>query len=264
MYNHFTGMSDLFSAIRRTILGRSLRIVLGALLGPSVLAGTVHAQQEEPPPAHLVIYHVHPGDSLYQIADRYDIGLRAILRHNTITNPNILTAGQALRLPIPEPVLVVDGLRTGGTIASPLAIGGYNAAGATGPAGRQAQGHPLVVVRIYDESWQLLGGALADIVPATATWQVEVPFWLPEPGWGYVEIGTVDLANGRERNTITYYVFLAGDEHPPDRFYRVKVGDNLTAIARQFGASVDGIRILNRISDSNRIRSDTLLIIPDF
>lgn len=52
-----------------------------------------------PPPANYVTYIVMPGDQLRYIAARYNTTWQAIATLNNLYNPNLIYAGQVLRIP---------------------------------------------------------------------------------------------------------------------------------------------------------------------
>lgn len=54
--------------------------------------------------APFVTYHVRKGDTLTRLADHYRVSTSSIMRLNHITNPDLLTEGQTLRIP-PAPPL---------------------------------------------------------------------------------------------------------------------------------------------------------------
>jgi LysM repeat protein len=56
---------------------------------------------EAPVRTQAEVYVVQPGDSLGQIAGRYNVSPNAILAANTIVNPNILPVGMVLVIPAP-------------------------------------------------------------------------------------------------------------------------------------------------------------------
>ena len=45
-------------------------------------------------------YEVQPGDTLYKIADYFDVSIQDILSANPLINPNNLYVGQIIRIPI--------------------------------------------------------------------------------------------------------------------------------------------------------------------
>lgn len=52
------------------------------------------------------IYTVQPGDSLWTIAKKYQVGLSEIIGANDqITNPNLIYPGQRIAVPLPDPAL---------------------------------------------------------------------------------------------------------------------------------------------------------------
>jgi LysM repeat protein len=52
---------------------------------------------------------VQPGENLFRIAQRYGVSLDALVRENSITNPQLIWAGQVLKIPgrVTQPVLEV-------------------------------------------------------------------------------------------------------------------------------------------------------------
>ncbi|MEC0231834.1 3D domain-containing protein [Paenibacillus alba] len=62
-------------------------------------------QIEEPAPAHvpsLRQYQVNRGDTLYKIARDFDVDVNMLIASNDIQNPNRLTVGQNITIPISE------------------------------------------------------------------------------------------------------------------------------------------------------------------
>ncbi|MGI6574618.1 MAG: LysM peptidoglycan-binding domain-containing protein [bacterium] len=75
-----------------------------------------------PRPCSGFLYTIQPGDSLYFIAQRFGISLRALMRANPqIINPHIIYPGQVICIPVPSPPTVCRGflyeVETGDTIA---------------------------------------------------------------------------------------------------------------------------------------------------
>jgi nucleoid-associated protein YgaU len=61
------------------------------------------------------LYVVQPGDTLFQIAQRFSITVEAIVERNGLASPDDIEAGQSLE--IPEGLLVIDdGLVTGTSV----------------------------------------------------------------------------------------------------------------------------------------------------
>jgi LysM repeat protein len=86
-----------------------------AIVAPPTLTPTSPTTSTSPPPTATATptaspepvggatYVVQSGDNLYRIALRYGITVDAILRINDLANPNLLHAGQVIRLPGGEP-----------------------------------------------------------------------------------------------------------------------------------------------------------------
>ncbi|MFW6016898.1 MAG: LysM peptidoglycan-binding domain-containing protein [bacterium] len=51
------------------------------------------------PPANAIRYYVRPGDSLYQIAQRYNTEVSTLVRLNNIADPDIIFPGRILIIP---------------------------------------------------------------------------------------------------------------------------------------------------------------------
>ncbi len=47
----------------------------------------------------IVSYVVRPGDTLSEIAERHNVRLSTLLKHNHLDNPNVLRSGQLLKIP---------------------------------------------------------------------------------------------------------------------------------------------------------------------
>src|SRR5258708_5888540 len=73
---------------------------LAAALSPTVRAPAV-SQTPAPTPT---VYVVQPGDTLGTIAQRFGVTVDVIMAANGITNPNLLSAGQSLVIPVPGSV----------------------------------------------------------------------------------------------------------------------------------------------------------------
>ena len=50
----------------------------------------------------LQIYVVHPGDTLYRIARRFEVPMEELVYVNQLQAPGVLSVGQALLLPDPR------------------------------------------------------------------------------------------------------------------------------------------------------------------
>jgi LysM repeat protein len=50
----------------------------------------------------IAVWTVQPGDTLWEIGQRFGLSADQIARHNSIRNPNRIFAGQRLRIPNPN------------------------------------------------------------------------------------------------------------------------------------------------------------------
>ncbi|SDK08189.1 LysM peptidoglycan-binding domain-containing protein [Natronincola ferrireducens] len=68
---------------------------------PNYMSPMMNPQVPEPPPCpDGTIYTIRPGDTMFRIANRYDISLTQLIAANPqITNPNIIFVGQRICIP---------------------------------------------------------------------------------------------------------------------------------------------------------------------
>jgi LysM repeat protein len=71
----------------------------GELVAPTTVATTVVTTTTIP--YETVFYTVQSGDSLFRIAETYQVNMEELMRLNGITNPDKVYAGQVLELPAP-------------------------------------------------------------------------------------------------------------------------------------------------------------------
>jgi spore germination protein len=50
----------------------------------------------------IAVWTVQPGDTLWEIGQRFGLSADQIARHNSIDDPNLIFAGQQLRIPNPS------------------------------------------------------------------------------------------------------------------------------------------------------------------
>ncbi|MBN1484001.1 MAG: LysM peptidoglycan-binding domain-containing protein [Chloroflexia bacterium] len=62
--------------------------------------GTPHASPSRTPTPEVIRYIVQQGDTLYDIALRYGVDMDEIIAVNNLSDPNALTVGQELLIPI--------------------------------------------------------------------------------------------------------------------------------------------------------------------
>lgn len=200
----------------------SVLTVVGVLLALLVITIPAAAQQS---------YVVQPGDTLYSIAQKYDITTTALAAYNNITNPNLLYAGTTILIP---PASGTPGGSTGGTGNPPSSttIRYIVKAGDTLSA---------IAVR-YNTTVQAIrnaNGLTSNVIyPNQGLWitpGVYVPPVVSPP---------------------------APPTAPSGQYYWVQQGDNLFAIGLRFGVNIYRIAEANGILNLNRIYAGVPLLIP--
>ncbi|MGD9694525.1 MAG: LysM peptidoglycan-binding domain-containing protein [Thermoleophilia bacterium] len=200
----------------RLTLAPRVALVLAALAAAAALAcGTARA-------ASITIA---PGDTLSAIAARAGVSPATLASANGITDPHMIIAGTALRLPAPgtgssAPAGGSGGsyrVRSGDTLSAIAARSGVSAAALASANGLKnpnqvIAGHVLVIPA---------GGASA-------------------PAAGTSSASTGSSAGG----------------------YRVQPGDSLASIASRYGTTPAALAALNGLSNPNRIVAGTTLSIP--
>lgn len=65
-----------------------------------------------------LLYTVEPGDTLYDIAQKYNTTISNILKFNWINNPDIIYVGQSLVIPASPPEALIYTVEEGDTLYS--------------------------------------------------------------------------------------------------------------------------------------------------
>jgi LysM repeat protein len=69
---------------------------------PSPTAAPTPTPEPTPTPAPTpIVYVVKAGDQLARIAERYGVTVAAIVKANSLKDPNLITVGQKLIIPLP-------------------------------------------------------------------------------------------------------------------------------------------------------------------
>ncbi len=174
-----------------------------------------------PPPLVTVTYIVQPGDTLYSIARAYDTTVEAIMVANNLTT-TALSIGQTLKIPTPEPPITepieptppppdVYTVRAGDTLFS------------------IARQFGTTVQQLMD----LNNLTTTEIFPGQV---LQIPPFLPPPQ-------------------------IIEPEPPTVITHVVKSGDNLYALARQYGTTVEAIMTRNNLT-TTLLSIDQVLEIP--
>ncbi len=203
------------------------------VVSPSI---DVAQSQEEP------FYHtVETGDRLGSIASKYNVTVDVIIRANPQMNPNLIIAGEQLRIP---------GAGTNNTV--------LESAGPDRPDG--------VTVPYVIESGDTLGGiantwtvsleALIEANPEVDPANLQVNQLLTIPPWG-TGIAAADL---RPRVTPVASTRQPGD---PPLEHEIVAGDFIAAIAELYNVSIQQIVEANGLADGgNSIQVGQVLLIP--
>ena len=174
------------------------------------------------PAAALANVVVKPGETLSEIAERHGVSLTRLMQINGISNPNLVVAGQSLRLP--------------GSSA-----GANNAGGS--PRGGSVTVQP--------------GDTLSDIADrqGISLNQLMQANGITNPNM--VVAGQKLVLPGSRRATAA-----AAPRELPTAPYTVKSGETISEIADRFGTSTERLIQLNGISNPNLVVAGTRLAIP--
>ncbi|MCA9912291.1 MAG: LysM peptidoglycan-binding domain-containing protein [Anaerolineae bacterium] len=168
---------------------------------------------------------VQPGESLTDIAIRYNTTVEALTTTNIITTPNNLVPGQVLTLPAMGGALpfatthVVDTGETLRTIAAQ-----------------------------FGTTWEILA-AYNNLANPN---YIQAGMVISIPPAGYVPPTTPPATGGP----------VVVQPTPVNITYVVQAGDTLSEIAAYFGVTVEGIRAYNAITNNRLIYPGDVLIIP--
>ncbi len=146
------------------------RLASCILLALLVLTSAASAQENTPTPEPTYLnYTVVQGDTLGSIAARYGTTTIAILRANSIVNPNLIFAGTVLRIPVNQPSPSVTATETP-IVVRPVSTAEVTEA-ATEPPGQSAIGLEI--------GGEVFGFDHADVMQsARMTWAKVQVYWV--------------------------------------------------------------------------------------
>lgn len=185
-------------------------------------------------------YVVQPGDSLFSIAVRFNVGISDLATMNHIYDINTIYAGEVLLLPNPLP----PGYYTANPIYSPPTVPGY-----TPPPTyttyfsyivRSGDFLGAIATRFGTTPQAILAANAATIVDPSVLYVGQV-LLIPRSG---------------------AIVILPPAPSYHGNFYIVQPGDTLFSIAARFNRDVYDIARVNGILNLNRIFAGTSLLIP--
>jgi len=222
----------------------------------------------------VAFYTVKAGDTLYSIAQRFNVTVSALRRANNLTT-DILSVGQQLKIPTLVP-------------APPVGVTTYTVkAGDNLYSLAQQFGITVNEIKVANNlTTNLLSIGQKLIIPTTPTVPAE-PITPPtgqiytvkagDSLWTIANRFGVTVSAIRAINNLTTDLLSIGQQlliptttiipevpvtPPTDEItYIVKSGDNLYSIARQFGLTVDAIKIANNLT-TNLLSIGQKLIIP--
>lgn len=227
-----------------------------------------------PGPITGVLYHVHPGDTLFRIALGHRVTVRDIVQANRLRDPSLIFVGQPLSIPSRHPGVILTSPADGQSVGNPVTV-----------QGRSDTFEALVVIDVLDQRFRrvghatAMGGTLGTYAPFTAT----VPYTVSATQWGYVEAYWPSPADGSKLDAVTARVRLspaasatlapvsdrsAGVSKlvtrpmPAARYHTVRREETLYSIAARYGITVRRLAAANGIRNANRIYVGQRLLIP--
>lgn len=184
-----------------------------------------------PPTPSIVTHVVQAGETLLDIAIRYGVAQDAILALNDLASPDLIYAGQTLRIPVPP--------TPGPTAPAPEP-------GTPAPS-------PTAVVHIVQPGDTLLGLSYqyrADLREIRRVNNLQ---------WDAIYVG--------QRLVIPNPGVVPGSEPTPTpaqgRQHVVRAGETLSGIAWQYGVTVEAILAANGLQSPDLIYVGQVLIIPE-
>jgi LysM repeat protein len=174
-------------------------------------------------------YTVQRGDSLGTIAEKFGVTTKAILAVNpTITNPDVLTVGQDIKLP------------AGPSVSAPAASG-ETASGSSSSAGQTYVVQRGDILSAIAKRYGVTLAALQKANNITNPDKIVVGQKLVIPAGG---AAAPAASSGQARN------------------YTVQRGDTMSSIAVKFGVTVKALQAANNITNPDKITVGQVLKIP--
>lgn len=217
--------------------------------------------------AHQVVgYHtVEPGESLWQIAQQYHVGLRELKSTNALPQETAIRVGQILKVPDSPSGSTVEAA----TPTSQL-IAGITAAEATGadasalnlrPAAIQRSDSQLSSYRLNDE---LNDEAVANraVEPTVSDINAETVASNQPPSPAAISVEIADASIKKSAATESTPVITAMATPSAFQQYRVQSGDTLSAIASSLGTTPQKLIQANALANPNVILAGDTIRVP--
>ena len=217
----------------------------------------IPSQEEQPTPGEYTVYIVKSGDSLYSIANRYDITVNDLIEYNNLSSTN-LSIGQQLLIP----AITVDDsqydtyiVKSGDTL--------YQIASRYNVSVNE-------LMDINNLSSNVLSIGQKILVPKTTIEQPvgnEITYTV-QSGDSLYQIASrygISVNELKNYNNLTSNLLSIGQQlkiptASEGVTYVVKSGDNLYSIASRYNTTVDEIKMKNNLS-SNLLNIGQILII---
>lgn len=213
---------------------------------------------------NLRVYTIEAGDTLYRIAQRYEISVASLLQVNPGLNPNSLQIGQKICLPIPKcPMGKLTTVRVGDTIY------------------KIAQRYGITVDQILqvnpglDPDMLFVGQKIClpeELLPVCAglqTYEIKAGDSIYRIARRYgLSVDAILKANDPELDPdklfIGQIICLPGELEfcPEGQRYVIKAGDNFNKLAQKFKVSVDEIINANAGINPNTLQIGQEICIP--
>ncbi|MBQ1658574.1 MAG: LysM peptidoglycan-binding domain-containing protein [Clostridia bacterium] len=172
-----------------------------------------------------LIYTVRKGDTLFQIAKNFGTTVNMIARYNGIPDPDVISEGQLLRIPVSD---------------IPKCMDKYN---------RQATTD--YIVKAGDSLFTIAQKYNASIESISELNNLESPDMIKEGQVLKIPLSCVSLKPADEMP----------DNNDGRLEYTVKSGDTLWQIAKKYGVSVAYLINLNRLTEPDCIYPDQIIVI---
>ena len=205
--------------------------------------------ESKPVTGDYSVYIVQKGDSLYNIAKKYNLSVDELIKYNNLSSTN-LEVGQQLLIPTSESKINTYTVKSGDSlysIAKKYGISVDELKKANGlTTNNLSLGQKLVIPEVKGEIGYVVkaGDSLYSIAKKYG-----------------ISVDELKKTNGLTTNTLTVGQELVIPETSKSRTYTVKSGDSLYSIADKFGVSVSNLKKVNNLT-SNLLSIGQILVIP--
>ena len=213
----------------------------------------------------VVGYHtVKPGESLWQIAQEYHVGLRELKSTNALPQETAIRVGQILKVPGSTP-----GRTEEAATATSQLIAGITADEVTDasplnlrPAAIQRSDGQLSSYKLNDELNDEAVVASQAVEPTANAISAETVASNQPPSPAAVSIQIADASIKKSAATESTPVITAMATPPVFQQYRVQAGDTLSAIASSLGTTPQKLIQANALANPNIILAGDTLKVP--